>query len=239
MTVDRKFIFTTMYPLEHDKINLILLLYIYWEPICGTIYELLKRRLTMNAILENILERRSIRAFKEEQILEDDLNTILMAGSYAPNAMGMQNWKFTAIQNKAKIKKVNEAIRQTLLSIPVLQETHPYVASLIEKAKDENANFLYYAPTFIIVTNLKNNGNSMPESALAIGNMMLVAHSMGIGSCWFNQLPGLNHIPLVREILTDLDIPENHIVYGTIVMGYASEESRPAAPRKNVIHVIR
>ncbi|AGL03136.1 nitroreductase family protein [Desulfoscipio gibsoniae] len=193
----------------------------------------------MNNIIENILTRRSIRAFKEDQIPEEDLNTILMAGSYAPNGMGMQNWKFTAIQNAAAIKKVNKAIRQTLLSIPVVPETHPYVVSLIEKAKDENADFLYHAPTFIIVSNLKDDGNSMPDSALAIGNMMLAAHSLGIGSCWLNQLPGLTHMPLIRELLTDLDISENHIVYGSVVIGYAAEESKPAAPRKNVIHIIR
>lgn len=59
------------------------------------------------------------------------------------------------------------------------------------------------------------------------------------GSCWLNQLPGLTHMPLIRELLTDLDIPENHIVYGSVVMGYAAEESRLAAPRKNAIHIIR
>ncbi|EGO62484.1 nitroreductase family protein [Acetonema longum] len=193
----------------------------------------------MNDILENILTRRSIRAFKKDQIPEEDLNTILVAGSYAPNGMGLQDWKFTAIQNATTLKKVNEAIRQTLLSIPIVPEIHPYVMSLIEKAKDENADFLYHAPTFIIVSNLKDNGNSMPDSALAIGNMMLAAHSIGIGSCWLNQLPGLTHLPLIRELLTDLDVPEHHIVYGSVVMGYAAGESKPAAPRKNVIHIIR
>lgn len=111
--------------------------------------------------------------------------------------------------------------------------------SLVEKAKDESSNFLYHAPTFIIVSNLKDNGNSMPDSALANGNMMLAAHSLGIGSCWLNQLPGLTHMPLIRELLSDLDVPVNHIVYGSVVMGYAAEEPKQAAPRKNVVNIIR
>lgn len=195
--------------------------------------------MTMNNIIENIFTRRSIRAFRENQISEEDLNNILIAGSYAPNAMGMQNWKFTAIQNADTLKKVNEAIRKTLLSIPVVPETHPYVVSLIEKSKDENADFLYHAPTFVIVSNLKENGNSMPESALAIGNMMLAAHSLGIGSCWVNQLPGLTHMPLIRDLLNELNIPENHIVYGSVVMGYAAEANKPASLRKDIIQIIR
>ncbi len=193
----------------------------------------------MNQITENILTRRSIRSFIEDQISEEDLNTILTAGSYAPSGMGMQSWKFTAIQNANVLKKVNEAIRLTLKSMTVVAETHPYFVSLIEKAKDESANFLYHAPTLIIVSNLKDNGNSMADSALAIGNMMLAAHSLGIGSCWLNQLPRLTHMPFIREMLTDIDVPANHIVCGTVVMGYAAKEPKQAAPRKNVIHIIR
>ncbi len=69
-------------------------------------------------------------------------------------------------------------------------------------------------------------------------NMMLAAHSLGIGSCWLNQLPGLTHMPLIREVLTEHDIPANHIVYGSVVMGYAAEEPKQAAPRKNVVNII-
>ncbi len=192
----------------------------------------------MNKIIENMLTRRSIRNYKNEQISVEDLNTILLAGSYAPSGMGMQSWKFTAIQNADTMKKVNEALRQTLLTIPVVAETHPYIVSLIKKAEDENSNFLYNAPTYIIVSNLKDNGNAMSDSALAIGNMMLAAHSLGIGSCWLNQLPGLTNMPLIRELMTELGIPENHIIYGSVVMGYAAVEPAQAAPRKDVIHII-
>ena len=71
----------------------------------------------MNSIIENILTRRSIRTFRGAQISEEDLNTILTAGSYAPNGMGTQSWKFTAIQKTSVLAKVNEAIRLTLISI--------------------------------------------------------------------------------------------------------------------------
>lgn len=192
----------------------------------------------MNAILENIITRRSIRNYKPDQISKEDLNTILLAGSYAPNGMGTQSWKFTAIQNPQAMKKVNESIRQAILSIPIVAETHPYIVSLIEKAKDKNANFLYNAPTFVIVSHLKDNGNAMPDSALAIGNMMLAAHSIGIGSCWVNQLPGMAQLPTIQELLSELDIPENHTVYGSVVFGYPGDKSKPAQPRKDVINII-
>lgn len=191
----------------------------------------------MNPIMENILTRRSVRSFRKDQISEKDLDTILLAGSYAPTGMGMQSWKFTAIQKPETIRKVNEAMRQTLLSLS--PETHPYYAKLIQKAQDEQADFLYGALTYIIVSNLIDNSNSMADCALAIGNMMLAAHSLGIGSCWLNQLPRLSDMPLIRKLLTDLSIPEDHTVYGSVAMGFPAEEPRPAAPRKDVIHIIR
>jgi nitroreductase len=192
----------------------------------------------VNTVLENIITRRSIRNYKLDQISKEELDKILLAGSYAPNGMGTQSWKFTAIQNPQTMKKVNESIRQAILSIPIVAETHPYIVSLIEKAKDENANFLYKAPTLVIVSHLKDNGNAMPDSALAIGNMMLAAHSIGIGSCWLNQLPGMAQLPTIQELLSELDIPKNHTVYGSVVFGYPSDEPKTAELRKDVINII-
>lgn len=58
----------------------------------------------MNEIIQNILTRRSIRTYKEDQISDEDLNTVLEAAQFAPTAMGKQGWHFTAVQNKEKIE---------------------------------------------------------------------------------------------------------------------------------------
>ena len=77
-------------------------------------------------------------------------------------------------------------MRRALLSIPSDTDSYGYFANYIRKAQDNTANFLYHAPTFILVSNRNDNYNSMADSAVAIENMMLVAHSLGIGSCWLN-----------------------------------------------------
>lgn len=194
----------------------------------------------MNAVIDAILTRRSVRSYRPDPVPPADLDTILLAGSYAPNGKGLQNWKFTAIASPERLRQVNEAIRQALLPIPVTPETHPYVASLIEKAQDESAEFLYGAPALVIVSHLSSDSNAMANSALAIGSMMLAAHSLGLGSCWLNQLPGLAHLPPVLALLSELGIPEEYQVYGSMALGYPAEEPKPAAPRKEgVITVIR
>lgn len=188
----------------------------------------------MNPVIENLLTRRSVRSFQKKQIPLEDLELILKAGSYAPNGMGLQVWKFTAIQNPQVLKKVDDVIRQVILSTP-LENADERTLRMIERAKDPNHNFLNNAPTYIIVSHLKDSLLAMADSALALGNMMLAAHSLGIGSCWFNSLPRMTHHPFVRQLLTELEIPEDHIVYAAGVFGYPEGDIKPSAPRKEGI----
>ncbi|WP_101696337.1 nitroreductase family protein [Clostridium minihomine] len=192
----------------------------------------------MNAVLKNIITRRSIRSFQDKQVLAEDLDLILLAGSYAPSGRGLQSWKFTAVQNPQVLGKINETIRLALREVTPGPETHPYVVRLIEKAKREDSEFLFHAPTYLIVSNEVKNVNSMADSALALGNMMLAAHSLGLGSCWLNHLPNLPPTQRVRSLLTELNIPETHKVFGTLALGYPKDTPR-AAERKDVIHIIR
>lgn len=192
----------------------------------------------MNAVLDAIFSRRSIRSYQQRQIPRGDLQTILEAGSYAPCAMGTQSWNFFALQSSEAIQKVNTAIRLALLSIPVTSDINPYLAAYIEKAHNQNADFLYGAPTLVIVSTPKDNPNAQKDTALALGSMMLAAHSLGIGSCWLNQIPGFAHTPPIRELFAELNIPETHTVYGTLSLGYAAEPAKQADPRKDVIRII-
>ena len=60
-----------------------------------------------NEVLENIKARRSVRAYTGQQVLEEDLQAILEAATYAPSGMHLETWHFTAIQNMDKFKNKN------------------------------------------------------------------------------------------------------------------------------------
>jgi nitroreductase len=62
------------------------------------------------------------------------------------------------------------------------------------------------------------------DCACAIENMFLAAHSLGIGSCWINQLGTTCDDPEVRAFITSLGVPENHKVYGCVALGYADSK---------------
>ena len=72
----------------------------------------------------------------------------------------------------------------------------------------------------IIVSNDPTQWWAGMDCACAIENMFLAARSLGIGSCWINQLGTTCDDPEVRAYLTSLGVPENHKVYGCVALGY-------------------
>ena len=155
-----------------------------------------------NEVLENIKARRSVRAYTTQQVAEEDLLTILEAGTYAPSGMHLETWHFTAIQNTEKLEELN--------------------------ARNQTYCCYYHAPTLVIVSNEPTQWWAGMDCACAIENMFLAARSLGIGSCWINQLGTTCDAPEVREFITSLGVPENHKVYGCVALGYPD----PSIPMK-------
>lgn len=116
----------------------------------------------MNETIKNLMERRSCRKFKEEQIKDEELNEILLAGEYAPTGMGMQSPKMVVLQNKETIEKLSK---------------------LNAKIMGRDIDPFYGAPTVIVVLADKTRTTYIEDGSLVIGNLMNAAHSLGLGSC--------------------------------------------------------
>lgn len=185
-----------------------------------------------------IVSRRSIRSYSDEMVNSNDLNKILEAASYAPSGMNNQKWQFTAIQNNEIINKLNETMKQEILKIPMDENANQLMKFLNKKANDENGNFFYDAKTIVIVSNDKNNPTASADSALAMGNMMLMANDLGLGSVWLNQLNYIGNWPEILKYLNSIGIPEDHVVYGTLAIGYGKGESLKPLERKAKIKII-
>ena len=165
-----------------------------------------------NEVLENIKARRSVRSYTGQQISEEDLLVILEAATYAPSGMHYETWHFTAIQNVDKLTELNQRIKRAFAKSdePRLQE------------RGHSATYCcyYHAPTLVIVSNEPTQWWAGMDCACAIENIFLAATSLGIGSCWINQLGTTCDDPEVREFITSLGVPENHKVYGCVALGY-------------------
>lgn len=173
----------------------------------------------MNEVLNNILTRKSTRAFKEEQIKSEDLEVILKAGIHAPSGMNKQSWQFTVVQNKEKIQSLSKVIRQAL-------------------GRDESYN-MYNPPTIILLSNDRDNSNGLADCSCALENIFLMANALGIGSCWINQLKTICDKTEVRSLLSDFEVPENHIVWGIAALGYAATEAHGHPRNESVIKFVK
>jgi nitroreductase len=183
------------------------------------------RTLAMNQVITNILERRSIRKFTPDQISRPDLESIVQAGLYAPSARNTQAWHFSVLQGTALIDKLTAEVKAATARMP----GNPYKDFVGGAGYTIN----YHAPTFILVAgDPKVSTMIASDCALALGNMFLAAHSLGIGSCWINQLCPLGDEPGFRQVLDKLGVPAGYQIYGCGAFGYAQSRPKSAPARR-------
>lgn len=189
----------------------------------------------MNEVMNTILHRRAIRRFDIKQIEEDDLQQILQAGLYAPSAGGRQGVIFVVCQDReinerlGKIKRAN--------SNPHMATATSYVSKEQPSIADDPklTNAFYDAPTVITMFAPKNFLFSVDDCAVAAENMMLVADTLGIGSCYIGQGWTAFADPYGQEILRKWDIRTDYYAVMQLLLGYPRKEDKhpTAKPRKN------
>jgi nitroreductase len=186
----------------------------------------------MNETLKTILTRRSVRAYRTRQIKEEELQAILKAGEYAPSGMNAQPWHFSVIQKPALLQKINDTIKAELV-----KSGPPQMA---ERAKAEAFSVFYQAPTLIVVSGDPDAVTPRYDCALALGNMLIAAASLGVGSCWINAVGKLLNAPEYQPLLREIGVPEGYTLYGAGVFGYNAGPVTDAAPRKaDTINFVR
>lgn len=193
-----------------------------------------------NQLLELIKRRRSIRKFKPEQITDAELHEILQAGRFAPSGGNNQTTHFIVIQNPQVLADLKTLAMQEFSKMEVEENTYKSLKASILQAKKGGYDFLYGAPTYIIVTNLRGYGNAIADSAVALENMMLAATSLNIGSCWINQLKWLTDNEIIKNYIEKLGVSSNEIICGGVVLGYPDQQNlKPLERSGNKVTYIR
>lgn len=186
----------------------------------------------MNETLITIKNRRSIRNYRAEQISDSEMQDILDAALYAPNAMNQQKWHFTVIQNKDILDKMVHAIKANIMNSGN--------AFLIKRAGSPNYHTFYNAPTVIMISGFEEASAIEIDCGLAAQNITLAAESLNIGSCVIRSSSLLFTSEQGVEFRERLGIPEGYNHICTIALGYKQGENPVAPPRnKDVINYVR
>ena len=155
----------------------------------------------MNEVLKNIRERRSCRKYKADAVPAELIDAVVEAGLYAPSSLGEQSALIVAVSDKEtrdKLSKLNARFTP----------------------KPDNDPF-YGAPVVLIALARTARDAQFCDGCVMLENMMLAAHSMGLGTVWINQLKDTCGDAGVRKLLTAFGVPEDHDVYACCAIGTA------------------
>ncbi len=168
----------------------------------------------MNEIIKAMKERRSIRKFKAELPSKADLEQIVEAGLYAASGMGKQATKVIVVTDKKLRDKIMEMNRKV-------------------GGWDQGFDPFYGTPAMIIVLGELENGNRVYDGSLVMGNLMLAAHSLGLGSIWIHRAKQEFESDEGKEILKELGIEGEWEGIGHCAVGYMDCELPPPPARKD------
>ncbi len=164
-----------------------------------------------NEILKAIRQRRSCRNYKPEQVTDEELETVLQAGTYAPTARNQQDPVIVAVQDeelKARIVKLNATIMGSL------------------------GDPFYGAPTLILVFGHPEWKNYIQDGSLVLGTMMLAAHSIGLATCWINREIEMFRTDEGKALMREMGLPDDLGGIGALSLGYWNTGIPQAKPRK-------
>ena len=166
----------------------------------------------MNEVMNAILERRSCKKYLTDPVPQALLDEIALAGAYAPNGRARQAGKIVMLtdpQDVALLEGMNAEILGNLGS-------HPF----------------YGAPAVLLVLADSTVPTWIEDGSLVLGNMLLAAHSLGLGACWIHRAREEFDSPAGKALLAKWGIPEVYRGIGHCIVGYPALPAKPAAPRK-------
>ena len=172
-----------------------------------------------NEVLKAIRERRSIRRFLPKQISDEQLQAVLEAGTWAATGKGLQDPWIVAVQNK---EQINELVKMNAKVMGV--DSNPY----------------YDAPTLVLVFASADWHNAERDGSLVLGNMMLAAHSIGLGSCWINREDAMFATERGKELMKQWELPDGLVGIGALSLGDPASFPKKVKERKaNYYRIIK
>ena len=188
------------------------------QKMYGQYDELLKKvnekEKKMQNLSDLIKERRSIKKYKADVMVEEELiDKVIEAGLYAASGRGKQAPVIIAVTDK----ELRDKIAQKNCQIGGFQE---------------GFDPFYGAPVILIVIADAMVNTAVYDGSLALGNMMLMAHELGLGSCWIHRAKEEFEDDFGKEILSRLGIEGDYVGVGHLALGYADTELPPIPARK-------
>ena len=157
----------------------------------------------MNDFLKLIEERRSVKGYLPDMPKKEDIDLVIKAGLEAASGRNMQSAIVVAVTNKElrdKLARANAAVMGA------------------------SGDPFYAAPAVLVVLAKRDFPTYVYDGSLVMGNMLLAAHSLGIGACWVHRAREVFEMPEWRAWLRELGVADEYEGIGNCVIGYLDGE---------------
>lgn len=163
--------------------------------------------------LECIKSRRSVRKYRADAVPADTIQKITEAGTFAATGRNGQSPVIIAVTNR----EVRDRLSRANAKIG---------------GWEDGFDPFYGAPVILIVLADKSCATRVYDGSLVLGNMMLAAHELGLGSCWIHRAKEEFETPEWKAWLKSLGIDGEYEGIGHLALGYADGDFPAAQPRK-------
>ena len=152
--------------------------------------------------IELLKTRRSCRSYQDQQIKDEELQTILDCGLNAPSANNRQDSKIVVVQDKELVQQLSKLNAQVM---------------------NRDGDPFYGAPTVCLILVPAENQNGDKDGALVIGAMQDAAYALNIGSCWINRCKEMLEVDQGKEYLKKWNL-EGYVGVGCCILGYPKQK---------------
>ena len=174
----------------------------------------------MNSTIKDMIERRSIRKFRADEVPQALIDEVIEAGLYAASGKGRQSPIIVAVTNP----DLRTQISRDNCRIGGWQEGHdPF----------------YGAPVILMVLAPKVVPTAVEDGSLVLGNLMLAGHALGLGTIWINRAKEAFEEPYYKDLLKKIGIEGEYIGVGHCALGYRDGDlPKPPARRATRVYYV-
>ncbi len=200
-----------------------------------------------------ICSRRSCRNYNPTPVNKEMLQDLIHLAVFAPSGTNSQAWTFTCLTSRSEVlvlgnaikdffkrlnrKAENMILRKALALVGAGTLDHYYnnyyesVKTAIEQMETENRDRLFHgAPAVILIGSSPGASCPKEDALLAAGNILLAAHTMGLGTCLIGYVVAATEAD--RSIQQKLGIPDSETIHAAVALGYPDETFQRISGRK-------
>jgi nitroreductase len=204
---------------------------------------------SMGDILEVIRTRKSIRRYKPDPIPDGMLDKVLEAGRWAATGENYQPWRLVVIKNQETKNKIGNLARlgsgsrmTAWYCLGEMQRRFEEIQDPVKRAEvlrfmysGEVSEFAKQAPVVIAVIGTLMEGSiDVPyDLSACIENMLLEAHSLGLGACWVHgPVASTRDAAKFKKILKIPTGMGEYKVIAYVALGWPAEARKHPRPKK-------